>query len=95
MFIKNGKKWKYSPTLTINNPCNFSQIESTTNKGYNLVIAVKSLCVARERRDAVRKIWGNITRIKFYTNVNDAALLFLIIMGKCTHRKNIQHEYKI
>eukprot|EP00943_MAST-04B_sp_MAST-4B-sp1_P007829 g7829.t1 len=81
------QKWKYPSTLTINNPCNFSQIERTANKVYNLVIAVKSYCVARERRDVIRKTWGNTTWIKLHTNANDAALLFL--MGKCTSKEDI------
>jgi len=80
------QKWNYPPTLTINNPCNFAQTESNVNNVYNLVIAIKSHCAAKERRDAVRKTWGNTTWIKLHTNVNDAALLFL--MGRCTTKKD-------
>ena len=89
------QKWNYKPLLTINNPCNFQT--TTTNKKkdnniYNLVISIKSHCGAMERRDAVRKTWGNITWIRLHTEANDAKLIFL--MGKCTSKQDTLHVTK-
>ena len=89
------QKWNYKPLLTINNPCDFQT--TTTNKKkdnniYNLVISIKSHCGAMERRDAVRKTWGNITWIRLHTDANDAKLIFL--MGKCTSKQDTLHVTK-
>ena len=90
------QKWNYKSLLTINNPCNFSnnnnKYKKNNNNIYNLVISIKSHCGAMERRDAVRKTWGNITWIRLHTDANDAKLIFL--MGKCTSKQDTLHVTK-
>jgi len=59
-----------------------------------LLMAVKSSCTARNRRDAVRQTWGNETWVKQNLNVN---LKLVFLLGSCTSEslsKNLKKEHE-
>jgi len=59
-----------------------------------LLMAVKSSCSSRGRRDAVRQTWGNETWVKQNLNVN---LKLVFLLGSCTSEslsKNLKKEHE-
>ena len=64
-------------------PVDFEEINSFNyDSEIFLLMAVKSSCTSKDRRDAVRQTWGNESWVKQNLNVN-SKLVFLL--GRCTN----------